>query len=58
MILRKIDSAGIELTTLDFRSRCSNHCAFKISIWRYFFPIYRQPIFIILLNTDKTVSRQ
>ena len=59
LIWRKMYSAGFDLTTSDSRGRCYHYCAmedFRFS--DTFFPIFRQPIFMINLNTEKTVSRQ
>ena len=52
-------SPGLELTTPSSPGRRSNHSAMKDSRFgRSIFLIYRQPIFKINFNTDKTVSRQ
>ena len=52
-------SLGLELTTPGFSGRRSNHFVMEESrIGMSIFPIYRQPIFKINFNTDKTVSRK
>ena len=59
LIRRKMYSAGFKLTSPGCRGQCSHHCAIEVSQFSdSIFPIYRQPIFIINLNTDTTVSRQ
>ena len=58
LILRKMFLAGLELTIPDCGGQCANHCATKASPLERVFVIYKQPIFIINLNGDKTVSMQ
>ena len=50
---------GLELMIPGSRGRRSNHFAMEDSLFgKSIFPIYRQPIYIINFNTDKTGSRQ
>ena len=50
---------GLELMTPGSRGQRSNHFAMEDSRFgKSIFPIYRQSIFIINFNTDKTWSRQ
>ena len=50
-------SPGFELMTSGFRGQRSNHFAVEDSRFgKSIFPIYRQSIFIINFNTDKTGS--
>ena len=58
LILSKMILVGLELLTPGSTGQCANHCATKIKTWACICPIYRQPIFIINFNTDKTVSTQ
>ena len=52
-------SPGFELMTPGSRGHRSNHFAMEDSRFgKSIFPIYRQPISIININTDKTGSRQ
>ena len=52
-------SPGLELTTPSSSGRRSNHFAMKDSRFgQSMLLIYRQSIFKINFNTDKTVSRQ
>ena len=52
-------SPGFELMTPGSRGRRSNHFVMAESRFgKSIFPIYRQPIFIMNFNTDKTGSRQ
>ena len=52
-------NVGFELMTPDSRGRCSHHCAMEdLQFSGNIFPIYSQPISIMNLNTDKTVSKQ
>ena len=52
-------SPGLELMTPGSRGQRSNHFAMEDSRFgKSLFPIYRQLIFIINFNTDKTGSRQ
>ena len=52
-------SLGLELMTPGSRGQRSNHFAIVDSqLRKSIFPIYRQSIFIVNFNTDKTGSRQ
>ena len=56
---KEMRETGIELTFPGYRGLCSNHCPMEdFQFSQAIFPIHRRPIFIINLNTDKTVSRQ
>ena len=58
-ILRKMYITGLELQIPDSRGQCASYCAMgDLKFGACICPIYRQPIFRINLNTDKSVSMQ
>ena len=58
-LIGKMYSSSLELMAPGSRDRRSNHFAMEDSRFgKFIFPIYRQSIFIINFNTDKTGSRQ